>query len=104
MDDTKKTALSKEKFRKILDLIEQQVFEGKGKERHGHGDNFHDQPWVHITQNVGTGFVLGQAMKKLMELRTFEPGSAQWEREALGSAVYIIMAMLWERYKIDVIS
>lgn len=90
--------MNKEAFLKVLEEAANQVFSGKGEERHGHGTKFEEQPWKHITDNVGTGFVLGQALKKLMELRTFtaEEKLASWRREALGAIVYIVMAILYK--------
>lgn len=87
--------LSKERFLEILKDVEHQVFEGKGIERHGQGTKFEDQPWAVISSHVGSGFVIGQALKKLMELKVFEEGSPQWKREALGAIVYTIMGIMW---------
>lgn len=97
--------MNKEKFLKVLQDAADQVFAGKGEERHGHGLNLENQPWKVITDNVGTGFVLGQAMKKLMELRTFSPKEntqaakelayKAWRREALGAIVYVAMGILY---------
>jgi hypothetical protein len=97
--------LDKEHFEQVLGDACSQVFEGKGEERHGHGGKFENQPWKLITDNVGTGFVVGQAMKKLMELKTFSSSSideklrpkeyAAWRREALGAIVYVAMAIMY---------
>ena len=97
--------LDKDHFVKVLADASKQVFEGKGEERHGHGLNLENQPWKLITDNVGTGFVIGQAMKKLMELKTFSSSStdealtpqayASWRREALGVIVYTVMAIMY---------
>lgn len=97
--------LSKEHFEKVLSEVCEQVFEGKGKDRHGHGDTFSQQPWVAITRNMGDGFVLGQAMKKLMELRSFPNDQTQsslhrWTREAVGAVVYIIMGIMWREHEV----
>jgi hypothetical protein len=97
--------LDKKHFEKILEEACGQVFKGKGEERHGHGKNLEDQPWKLITDNVGTGFVIGQAMKKLMELKTFSSSAIDeildekdylaWRREALGAIVYTVMAIMY---------
>ncbi len=97
--------LNAEHFNSILQQASNQVFSGKGQERHGHGLRLECQPWKTITDNVGTGFVLGQAMKKLMELKTFTPKDnsqeeidkayAAWKREALGAIVYTVMAIMY---------
>ncbi len=89
--------LSEEHFLNILDEAHHQVFEGKGEERHGHGLCIEQQPWKHITDNVGTGFVIGQALKKLMELKAFSNPEQykSWKREALGAIVYITMGIMY---------
>jgi len=97
--------LDKKHFEEVLSDVCAQVFEGKGEERHGHGQDLEHQPWKLITDNVGTGFVVGQAMKKLMELKTFSSSSvdeklspkeyAAWRREALGVVVYTTMAIMY---------
>lgn len=90
--------LTKDHFQEVLEQVTNQVFVGKGNERHGINIPFEEQPWAIITANVGTGFVLGQAMKKLMELRVLKTPEA-WKREALGAIAYIIMAIMWEENK-----
>lgn len=101
--------LTREHFEEILYCVLDQVFEGKGKERHGFDSALKDQPWKLITDNVGTGFVLGQAMKKLMELKSFTPKSnsnedrqkalAAWKREALGAIVYTVFAIMYREFE-----
>lgn len=101
--------LDNDHFNSILTQAYDQVFSGKGRERHGHGLVFEQQPWKTITDNVGTGFVLGQAMKKLMELKTFTPKDSSkeeidrafnaWKREALGALVYTIMAIMYKEHE-----
>lgn len=90
--------LNEQHFDSILTQVKNQVFNGKGAERHGVNTPFEKQPWATITDNVGTGFVLGQAMKKLMELRVMKLHES-WKREALGAIAYIIMAVMWEELK-----
>ncbi len=90
--------LSQKHFRHVLEQAFEQVFAGKGAERHGHGDNFDKQPWKIITDNVGEGFCLGQAIKKLMELRSLSKDES-WERDALGAIVYITMAIMYRQHK-----
>lgn len=103
--------LDESHFSQVLQRAYDQVFNGKGQERHGHGLSIEQQPWKTITDNVGTGFVLGQAMKKLMELKTFTPkddtieeankAHYAWVREALGAIVYTAMAIMYKEYIID---
>lgn len=89
--------LTEEHFLEVLDYAHHQVFRGKGEERHGHGLDLEQQPWKHITDNVGTGFVIGQALKKLMELKAFSNPEQykSWKREALGAIVYITMGIMY---------
>jgi hypothetical protein len=101
--------LTKEHFEQILKEVSNQVFDGKGEERHGHGKPIEEQPWKLISDNVGTGFVLGQAMKKLMELKVFTPKTdtpediakalAAWKREAVGAIVYTVFAIMYKEYE-----
>lgn len=99
MDDAKPSykLLSKEHFESILQEALYQVFEGKGRERHGNGIDFSLQPWKSITDNVGTGFVIGQALKKLMEVKNLTTTSS-YKRELLGAIVYIVMAIMYREY------
>ena len=101
--------LDEKHFKTVLEEVCDQVFNGKGEERHGHGLPLECQPWKTITDNVGSGFVLGQAMKKLMELKTFTPKDdtkeerdraiRAWKREALGAIVYTVMAIMYKEYE-----
>jgi hypothetical protein len=95
--------LTKEHFNDVLRQAEAQVFEGKGSERHGLGKPFNEQPWVAITDNVGIAWDIGQAEKKLMELRVFSNHEA-WKREALGAIAYITMAIMHEERRIEQLS
>lgn len=78
----------------------EQVTSGKGEERHGNGQGFIDQPWRRIADTHGTGFLTGQAAKKLEEAQRFSEHE-RWEREMLGAMVYIAMAILHTRLKAD---
>ena len=93
--------LTEEHFKAVLDDVLHQVFDGKGKERHGHDKALEEQPWKHITDNVGIGFVVGQSIKKLMELKTFsgQDKFPAWKREALGAIVYIVMAIMYKEFE-----
>lgn len=94
--------LDEDHFKKVLEEAFEQMSQGKGRERHGHGLKFDEQPWKTITDNVGLGFVLGQAIKKIMELKSFEVTSAAWKREALGAMVYLTMAIMYVDYRTQV--
>ena len=90
--------LSSDHFKTVLNDVLDQVFVGKGNERHGHNKQLEDQPWKHITDNVGTGFVIGQSIKKLMELKSFQKQDQfpSWKREAIGAIIYIVMAIMYK--------
>lgn len=93
--------LTEEHFLAVLNRVRDQVLSGKGRERHGHENKLADQPWVAITNNVGDGFLIGQALKKLMELRSFpmHHQHGAWMREALGAIGYIAFAIMNKEQK-----
>ena len=73
-----------------------QAAEGKGTERHNpHGFDFRHQPICTIQDAVGSGFALGQALKKTQEaagmLVRDEPEAAV--RELHGAIVYLAAAV-----------
>ena len=68
--------------------------ESKGKERHSNGKAFTSQPLFTIQAAVGTGFPLGQALKKIQESQRLAPSQAR--RELLDSIVYIASAIIYE--------
>lgn len=85
-------------FKEVMQKVFAEVFgpDGKGFKRHG-GDNvpLKSQPWYYVsTQIGGPGFLIGQAIKKLSELRT-KPDYNSWSREMLGAIVYCIFAQMW---------
>lgn len=71
-----------------------QVTSGKGQERHGDGKEFFEQPWKHLADVHGRGFLTGQAAKKLEEAQRFTDRD-KWKREMLGAIVYAAMAVLY---------
>ena len=85
-------------FRLVLEQVANQVFEGKGRERHGNGTPFESQPWKHIVDNVGDGFTTGQALKKIFELKSLK-GFPAYEREILGAIVYLVMSLMYKQYQ-----
>lgn len=68
-----------------------QASEGKGKERHANGLPFDQQKIFTISRQVGDGYVLGQAMKKLAESQGM-PNSGDAYREILGAINYAAAA------------
>lgn len=104
--------LTLDNFRQILEKAYDQVAKGKGKARHGIDKEFYEQPWRVIAEHVGTEFLIGQAIKKLMELKThkiaqsssdsvkqLEEHKKRWHTDALGAIVYIVMTVMYEEYK-----
>lgn len=94
-------------FNAVLEEVSKIVTKGKGIERHGQGCDFNDQPWRIISDNVGDGFVLGQAMKKIMELTVMDPINyplekkydtlLRWNKEILGAISYLVFAYLYKQ-------
>ena len=80
-------------LQEVFDAVIAQVTTGKGQ-RHGGGEQpFFEQPWFTTTQQVGIGFPLGQAMKKLGESSS-KPDAESFETELLGAIAYAAMAYL----------
>lgn len=71
----------------------QQAANGKGSDRHGNGLNFEDQDLLEITDRVGIGFPLGQAIKKICEGQRLTTDLAR--KEFLGAIVYLAGAIIW---------
>lgn len=65
--------------------------EGKGAIRHGNGKGWDDQPIFWITQHVGLGFPLGQAVKKIEESLKLDKDASI--RELQGAICYIAAAI-----------
>lgn len=64
-----------------------QVAEGKGAVRHGSDKPWVEQPMFKIAEVVGTGFHLGQALKKIEESTRLDDEAAV--KELLGAITYI---------------
>lgn len=83
-------------LKRVLDAAFAQSAEGKGKARHGNGLDFDQQPIMKIGRMVGTGYPVGQAMKKGQEAigmaRRGEHDAAK--AELLGVIVYAAAAYL----------
>ena len=76
-----------------------QATQGKGTRHGGGATSFLAQSWVSLANQHGTGFLTGQAAKKLGEAtkRVAEVGAIgddAWKREILGALVYGAMAYL----------
>lgn len=81
-------------LREALDAAYDQSANGKGKERHANDRAFTDQPILRITELVGHGFPLGQAIKKAQEAGGMvKRGEVEAARaELLGAIVYLAAA------------
>lgn len=83
-------------LREILDEAYAQAADGKGKERHANDKPFLEQPLFKITDSVGIGFPMGQAMKKIEEAKGMvdrgQPVAAI--NEMLGAIVYLCATIL----------
>lgn len=110
----KDKVLTLDHFREVMLACVEQITNGKGNQRHGSDVPFEDQPWRLISDNVGEGFVIGQAIKKLMELKAHNqamitnegsPGKyfesyGKWKADALGAIVYTVMAIMYKEYTV----
>lgn len=79
-------------FPVFLQALEQVMY-GKGERHGGKTIPFMRQPWLHYANMHGSGFLTGQAAKKLEEAVTTKKGEAL-EQELLGAIVYTGMAIL----------
>ena len=109
--------LSLDHFMEVLYKAYDQVAVGKGKQRHGITKQFADQPWKLIADTVGPEFLIGQAVKKLMELKAHKinedaaaknsevlkayVSSEKWMTDALGAIVYTVMAIMYKEHQIS---
>ena len=85
-----------EPLRKILDRAYNQALHGKGNERHGNGRPFGKQPIIAIQQLLGekgTGFPLGQVIKKCQESSRMPVADAS--AELLGAINYLAAAIYY---------
>lgn len=69
-----------------------QASAGKGKERHATGQPFQYQPICEISRQVGVGFALGQAMKKIQESTRLDKEAGIFE--LLGAINYLAAAVI----------
>ena len=89
----------KHPLERIFELALEQATKGKGEERHGNSTDFTDQPWVGLAKVHGSGFLTGQAQKKIMEaVANREDSNYLWyEREILGAINYLAMNLIYEK-------
>lgn len=86
-------------LRTILDAAFAHAATGKGKERHARDLPFDKQPMLETTRLVGSGFPLGQAIKKAGEAAgMIERGELDAaEAECLGAINYLAGCVAWMR-------
>lgn len=90
--------LRKHPLTKIFEEAVAQATTGKGDVRHGMGrdsrlaEHFLAQDWLAIAERHGTGFLSGQAEKKLRE--SLGLPAAERRAELLGTLVYVAMLII----------
>lgn len=81
----------------VYELALFQAANGKGKDRHADNKPFENQIIMTIQDQVGSGFTLGQCIKKMTEskrLATMENGKKRASAELLGAMNYLAAAYL----------
>lgn len=86
-------------LKSVLDRAYDQAATGKGNDRHGNMLDFEQQPMQDVTNLVGLGFPLGQAIKKAQEAQRMEKDKAV--HELLGAINYLAGAIIWVEGKGD---
>ncbi len=81
-------------FKKVLEGVFNFTLKEKGDERHGNGLDLWEQPWAKITETEGTGFLTGQAIKKIMEIKNI-PEKARKLNEIKGAISYLVFYYLY---------
>lgn len=99
-----KTIESVEGFEELHEILAEaykQATHGKGQQRHGQTRPFNEQTIMRETELTGsTGFVSGQARKKILEAMRLRPRQAR--HEVLGAIIYAAAAGIWYRRLEDV--
>lgn len=80
-------------FSLVLEKVKSFVFHEKGNIKHGNNKPLLEQDWKYITDNVGLGFTLGQALKKILELKNTSIVE-KWNDEIIGAISYLIFAYM----------
>lgn len=92
VDDEPLTATRYVELERILNDAYDFAARGKGEERHGNGGLPWSQQRIHTIGNeLGTGFAIGQAVKKLFESEGLDDDAAV--REILGAITYAASAV-----------
>lgn len=81
---------------RVLQHAFDQSATGKGRERHGNGKPFIEQPIMEIGRMVGIGYQVGQVMKKAQEAATMASRGNHTgaQAELLGVIVYAAAAFI----------
>ena len=84
----------------VLQSALEQASKGKGKERHAsEGEAYEDQIICEVTRRLGSGYPLGQAVKKIYEAQRL--GDDRGIAELLGAINYIAAAVIVEREELE---
>ncbi len=76
-----------ERLESVLLSAHAQASSGKGKARHANDLPFDEQPMQAIADQVGPGFLSGQAIKKIIESQSMDTPAAK--AELLGAINYL---------------
>ena len=84
----------------VLQSALEQASRGKGKERHAsEGEDYSDQIICEVTRRLGSGYPLGQAVKKIYEAQRL--GGEKGIAELLGAINYIAAAVIVEQEELE---
>lgn len=83
----------RDRLAEVLQAAFDQVSNGKGEARHGHGVPLYDQPVFRLIKDHGVGFATGQASKKATEALKMADREAA-KRELLGAIAYLAFAIM----------
>lgn len=86
-------------FSNVLKEAENFTLKGKGEDRHGLGKPLNNQPWRFISESLGNGFLLGQAVKKIIESDNMDKDAAI--KELFGAISYITFAIMNLQSSVD---
>lgn len=80
----------KDELARVLSLAYDRCMKGKGRERHGHGKPFDEQPLMEYANRFGSGFLLGQMAKKMDEIEIIRKTKSKEDalKEILDVIVY----------------
>ena len=92
------TMAKKDNYKRLKEVFEDAVAQagGEGEDKHGGAIPFERQMGFSVTRDVGLGFPLGQAMKKINEAIVYagEDECGKTVDELLGAINYLAMAAI----------